>query len=254
MIGIITALRQESNAIRRCFYSYSTRGRHGDFRLWEWTNRVVLLESGMGIEAATAGASLLVHHYSLHRLYAVGFAGSVVPAVQTGDLVIGEEVYRLPGAAESHAVRVFASDPSLGREIEEIGEEAGLRYRRGALLTVEQVVETRAEKCRLGILYPIVAIDMESGGVAAVAHQYGLPFLAVRVVFDPLDRGIPSAIVRISDRHGAVIPRQVICAMALHPRHWLKLLRITQQWLQAQQRLSAFCRAWWKRILETREE
>ncbi|RMF88157.1 MAG: hypothetical protein D6736_11185 [Nitrospinota bacterium] len=251
MIGVVTALSQESKALWQCCSLYR-ESRVGGFRLWEWKERGVVLESGMGREAAGEGATLLARRYPLRCLYVVGFAGGVAPELRTGDLVVGETVYC--ASLDPERVQAFRTDPGLEKGIREAGQRAGLRCQRGTLLTVDRVITDQDEKGRLHQRHEVVAVDMESGAVAAVAHRQGIPFLAVRIIFDTWEMSLPPALLALSDRRGEIRPGRVMHYLSRHPAHVPLFWRLLKRWYRAQQALAALGRAWWKAEMEEGEK
>lgn len=71
---------------------------------------------------------------------------------------------------------------------------------RDAILAVDHVVNSPDEKRRLARETGAAAVDMESGAVARVAREFGLPFVILRAVADSADRALP----RVLD--GAIAP------------------------------------------------
>ncbi|HLO78401.1 MAG TPA: hypothetical protein VK196_18250, partial [Magnetospirillum sp.] len=61
------------------------------------------------------------------------------------------------------------------------------------------------------------AVDMESGAVARVAAQHGLPFLALRAIADPAGQSLPAPVLRIVDGQGRIRIRGALWALATHP-------------------------------------
>jgi len=51
----------------------------------------------------------------------------------------------------------------------------------------------RRRKASLGTETGAVAVDMESHVVARLAAQHGVPFAAVRIISDPVERSLPPA-------------------------------------------------------------
>ncbi len=57
------------------------------------------------------------------------------------------------------------------------------------------------------------AIDLESGPVANVAHQAGLPFAVLRAICDPAERNLPPAALAALDHHGVIGLRCVLASL-----------------------------------------
>jgi hopanoid-associated phosphorylase len=82
--------------------------------------------------------------------------------------------------------------------------------------------EKRALHARTGA----VAVDMESQIAARVAHDRGLPFAAVRVVIDPVDRPVPRAALAGYRPDGTTDARAVLSALWRQPRELPGVIRL----------------------------
>lgn len=241
MIGVVTALQRESKALWRCFSSQRVIEKQG-YRLWEQDKKLVVLESGMGVDAARTGAELLVHLYPLQSLYAVGFAGGVTTELHTGDIVIGNRIYS--PSADTHQVAVFSGSPALEAQVQIVCQQRGLPYHSGAVLTVDRVIGNQEEKRQLLARYPVLALDMESRGAAEVAQRYNLPFLAIRSIFDTIEDELPLPLLRVSNKRGQVQVRVLVQYLSTYPEALPLLCRTAHRWYRAQKRLNDFCQAW----------
>jgi nucleoside phosphorylase len=115
-----------------------------------------------------------------------GLSGACDPDLQPGDVVVGDPV-TTPGVAGDGD----AGDPRLRRRAVCALETAGLRYRAGRLLTVDEVVATPAAKAEWRKREGALAVDMESALVLAWARRAGLPAVTVRAIADGLEDEVP---------------------------------------------------------------
>jgi adenosylhomocysteine nucleosidase len=143
-----------------------------------------------GRVAAPAASTLVV---------SAGACGALAPELAVGALVVPEVVLTPDGAR--HPVSAVA----------------GLA-RRGALLSVERVVEDAAEKSRLWLSSGALAVDMESAPILAWAQARGLPAVVVRGVSDPAARGVPADLARVVHEDGRVRPLRAVSAVLARPR------------------------------------
>jgi adenosylhomocysteine nucleosidase len=74
-----------------------------------------------------------------------------------------------------------------------------------------------------------VAIDMESGAVAAVADDAGLPFLAVRAVADRARDTLPSLVESAVQPDGRPAVGRAIAHLVRHPSEIPATLRLARQ-------------------------
>ncbi|HET6725554.1 MAG TPA: nucleosidase [Gammaproteobacteria bacterium] len=152
--------------------------------------------SGIGPRRATAAAERLIAQ-GVSALLSWGIAGGLSAALRPGDIVLPdfictpEEPAGLPVDARWRRCIADALTTSLN---------PGKLW--SSRLPVASVDDKRA-LCTDGM----VAVDMESGAIAAVAARAGVPFVAVKAVCDPADRMLPPAVVGLLDAEGRLTTR-----------------------------------------------
>ena len=179
-------------------------------------HEVVAVLSGIGKVAAATTTAVLLERFRPQQVLFTGVAGGVGEGVAVGDIVVGSSYlqhdmdasplfprHEMPGYGRSR----FAADPALLRVMQQAAEDAvawlparldavtraafGLqapRVHSGKIVTGDRFVSTAAESRALRAeLREALAVDMESGAVAQVCHDFGLPFCAVRTVSDRAD-------------------------------------------------------------------
>jgi adenosylhomocysteine nucleosidase len=119
-------------------------------------------------------------------LLVTGFAGACAPDLRTGDVVVGDPVALPDGTSDGDS-----GDPALRRRAIRALDAAGLRYRVGRLVTVDEVVTTPAAKATWWQAQGAMAVDMESAHVLAWARRAGLPAVTVRAIVDGLEDEVP---------------------------------------------------------------
>ena len=102
----------------------------------------------------------MIQTVPLGALISIGFAGGLCDSLRAGELVLAEAVIE-PESGERFACSEGLLPMCSGR--------------RGILLSVPQVVSAAEQKHLLARRWGALAVDMESGGVARVARQAGLP-------------------------------------------------------------------------------
>jgi len=165
----------------------SARGRHEG-------SEVVAVAAGIG-----DGAAGTVADEEPRLVVSCGFCGALDARLETGDVVIGSavrseagEVLQAPADVLERARRALS----------------GLPFYEGELLDAKAVATTPAEKRALANaaafgLRPsraepaapstgALALDMETRPLALAARKAGIPWLAVRVVLDPVDQALPA--------------------------------------------------------------
>lgn len=141
------------------------------------TSTAVVVATGVGGGAA---AAIERHHPGL--AISCGFAGGVSGALRTGDLVLATTVRDDTGDA-------IAADPRLVTAARD--QLAGLGVVTGELACASAVATTREAKHAL-VRTGAIAVDLESWAVARAAVRAGIPWLALRVVLDPLALDLPA--------------------------------------------------------------
>jgi adenosylhomocysteine nucleosidase len=130
-----------------------------------------------------------------------GLSGACGPDLRTGDVVVGDRVVTPNGPRDGDG-----GDPGLrGRAVRAL-DAAGLRYRVGPLLTVDEVVSTPAAKAARWREEGALAVDMESAHVVAWARRAGLPAVTVRAIADSLQDEVPRDLMAIVGADGRTRP------------------------------------------------
>ena len=140
--------------------------------------------------ARLAPASLVV---------SAGICGALSPGLAEGDLVVPETVLGPEGTRYPTA------------------EVAGLA-RAGTLLTVAEVVATRAAKARLWVETAALACDMESAPILEWARARGVPAVVIRGVSDTADRGVPEDLAVVVEPDGRIRTARAVRAVLARPR------------------------------------
>jgi adenosylhomocysteine nucleosidase len=143
-------------------------------------------------------------------LISFGFAGGLDPALRAGSLLV-------PRAIMTDEQRVL-TDPELSERLG--GASIPL------LLDAPDVVATAAAKATLFAATEAAAVDLESGAVARVATEHGLPFAVLRAICDPAERDLPPAALIALDRHGAIGLARVLGSVLAHPTQLPALLAL----------------------------
>ncbi|WP_308388132.1 5'-methylthioadenosine nucleosidase [Acidithiobacillus sp. AMEEHan] len=174
--------------------------------------------SGMGPEAAAnAGRALL--EAGAEALLSVGTAGALRSDLQAGDLCIPRQILwqeRAYSADEVLASHFLAQHPQARRE---------------NLLSLAQMLVDRQSKAAYA--QQALAVDMESGALAALAAAEGHPFLALRVIVDSVDAVVPDAVRRGVDAVGNPRLPGFLWQLLRRPRDVPRLIRLGGQMQRA---------------------
>ncbi|HEY8520779.1 MAG TPA: purine phosphorylase [Gammaproteobacteria bacterium] len=180
---------------------------------------VVVAQSGPGATRAAAAARAAVADGAA-ALVSWGVAGGLDAALAPGTVVAPARVLHGDRWLEADAAWRAALVAALGPHF---------TVQEGGLLSADEVLRTPADKSLAAARCGAVAADMESGGVAAVAAEAGLPFVTVRVVLDALDDELPADAERWIDERGN---RRLAPALdaALRPARWAALLGLARRY------------------------
>jgi adenosylhomocysteine nucleosidase len=137
-----------------------------------------------------------------------GLAGGLDPALPAGTLIVAEAV--------TANGRVWRTDPELNSRL---GGTTG-----HLCLGLDRVVSSAAEKQHLGRETGASLVDMESGAVAAIASEAGIPFAVLRAICDPADRALPPAALVALDPKGRLTAARLAMSVLANPRQLWALM------------------------------
>jgi len=144
-----------------------------------------------------------------------GIAGGLLPHLRPGDWIVATGV-------AAGAQRIDADSAWAGRLAERLpGAEVG------DIVSVPAPVRRPHQKRRLQTSTGASAVDMESFQAAALARELGVPFAAVRVVADPVERELPPAVHSGLQSDGSVALPAVFDSLTHEPGQLMSLARVT---------------------------
>jgi adenosylhomocysteine nucleosidase len=152
------------------------------------TSHMTAVQSGIGCQRAAAAARLLVERFAPQALVSFGFAGGLLPGMAPGTLIIGAQLVH---AAESRDPPLDADD-ELVEQFVAAARGEGLVVWQGRLITMPHLIADISSKAALARTSGACAVDMETAGIAAVARQAGLAWVAVRAVVDAAEETLPA--------------------------------------------------------------
>ncbi len=159
---------------------------------------------------AEAAARRLVADGAL-GLVSFGLAGGLHPRLRRGRILVPREILLEHGGH-------FATDPELSELLGGVTPHA--------ILGGEHVLGQPQAKKLAWKITGAVAVDLESGAVARVAAEYGLPCAALRAICDPAERRLPPAALAGLSQTGKVTLGPLLRSLAANPLQILGLLRL----------------------------
>lgn len=208
----------------------------------------------MGRARAQEAADAVLRDYPVASALSIGFAGALSPSLEAGDVLLCERVLPwlgpaelsgsfLPQDASAALGEAVVADAGLLGLAEEVARALRISYRRGQALTFPKVVAHPEAKARLGRLSGAHAVEMESAWIGAAARAKGVPFLALRVITDPLDETVPPIPLA-----AAASPWRALAWLSVHPWHMPGAMRLAGHVWRAQRNLATVTGALLQRL------
>jgi adenosylhomocysteine nucleosidase len=201
-VAIIAALEREINGLikgwRRVEREYEGRS-----LVFFESDEMVVVEGGIGLEAARRAAEAVIALYHPTLLQSVGFAGALSHGLHVGDILVPSIV-------------VDARDGSR------IGIDGGDRQ---TTLVSFMAVAGAEQKKNLAQAYAAQAVDMEAAAVAAAARVHGIRFSVTKVISDGLEFELTET-ARFIDPTGRFRTASFATFVALRPWLWRRVAQL----------------------------
>ncbi len=191
--------------------------------------------------AARNTRTVLEHRRDVQAVIVVGFAGGLVGSVGIGSIVVAENVSDAVTRAD------YRPDARLLCEAREI-QMASAPVHFGGLVTIASVLVSAADKRKFATGTRAIAVDMESAGAAAAATEFGIPWLAVRVITDGLDDDLPLDFNALANADGSVDRSRIISEVLRHPSKIPGLIRLGRRSALSARHLALFLDGLLRRI------
>ncbi len=164
-LGFVAALGREVSGLVRG-WSCSDVGLPGAPRRIYCSSSAALICAGTGVDRAYTAAKALIEKCSPRVLISIGFAGSCVPHLRPGSVVV----------------------PAMLLE-SATGKSFHCAFGAGRLVTLDRVAGI-ARKQEAFARFGSLAVDMEAAGVAAAAAEYGREFAAIKAISDSAEEDL----------------------------------------------------------------
>jgi adenosylhomocysteine nucleosidase len=156
-----------------------------------------------------------------------GFAGALRDTFKPGDVVVPQRARTVNNS--------FTGDADSGARNAAVHQGASPIE---TLITVDRIVQTAAEKSRLGLFG--AAVDMESALIMSRASEAAVPVVTVRVISDGANEDLPLDFDRCLTPQGAIRPMRLVNAIISGPEKLPKLIRFGRQSNMAAKKLAGF--------------
>ncbi len=138
------------------------------------TVEITVCQLGVGPTVAARTTQRLLDQLSVDQVVVSGIAGGIVPSSTIGTVIVPEVVLDVSSGRE------FRPSP-LGQSVME-----------GTIGTVDELISDPSRLAQLAG-QGVIALEMESSGVAAVCEERRVPWSVVRVISDRPDDGYTDA-------------------------------------------------------------
>lgn len=191
--GFVAALEREVSGIVRGWSRTNVEIAGAPLGIYRNQN-AALICAGTGVERAQTATKVLIEKCSPKVIISLGFAGSCVPHLHPGSIVV----------------------PSILLEAN-TGRRFHCAFGLGQLVTLDRVAG-RAVKQEAHASFGALAVDMEAAGVATAAAEYKRDFAAIKVISDGAeeDLGFLGSFVKPEGFETG----RFIAHIALRPRLW----------------------------------
>jgi len=238
-VGLVLALRAEARAVLgRVRWEASgggtSKGGPTVARTSLGVSELIAVLSGVGMERATVATALALDE-GAELLLSLGVSGALSPGLGSGDVVLAGGVI-LEGGGGFHAARKDLLDLAAGAL-----KRAGVVFTRGPLVSTTGAVLTAGAKARLFRESGALAVDMESGAVAALAAREGVPFLVMRAVCDTAEQGISEDLYDCLDDEGGLMTGRLLGRCLKRPSLLKEMVHLKKSFDSA---TSSLGRAW----------
>ena len=226
--GIVVALPEElttltSNSIKRQGYAFIA-------------DNLLVAYSGAGPINAQLSAELLVAKGAT-RLISWGCAAALSGLLKPGDLVLADNLVDAEGRRDAK----FCVSTDWHSYVKNLLSLSFIVHT-GSLAESKSIVLSSKDKQQLHAITGAVALDMESVAIAKVAERYALPFLAIRVIADPLNMDLPQAINYSLNDRGDIVLGKLLLFIAMHPAELPGLIKLGLHFNAARKTLKAIAR------------
>lgn len=192
---------------------------------------LALIETGEGPRNASRVLRSWLEKKSARAVINIGFAGSLSPLLQIGDIVIAREVRSHTESFDTGASQLF----QLAERIQ--------NARSAVAITVDEIVCEAKAKRRMAeslAVNEIGWVDMESAAIASVCDSLEIPFLIARSISDAFDEDLPLDFNRCRTSDGRVSPRKVVQSLIRRPRALKGLIELQRRSETCAEKLAAF--------------
>ena len=240
MIVITAATSQEIDGISRCLGS---KQRVINVGCIAWRNTykdkdILIVQTGIGRSGIERMTDSILNSYPATAILSLGFGGALSPELAVGDLVICTSVAPWDETTGVIANTIYA-DKYLVKSTIKAMDGSRWKWFQGKGATVPSLASSAKEKYELRNKVQAEICEMEDYWIALAADAGGVPFLAVRVVYDELNDNLPD-FESMVDTRGNVRTGRMTAYLLTHPKEIFGAWTSYKNFCRAKESLSAF--------------
>lgn len=208
-LGIAVALPQELQPLTRKSVQAGT---------CFWLNdHIVVCLNGIGPKRADVGGKKLIAE-GIDILVSWGSAGALDESIPLGALLLPQKVM-------DASQNTFPAAENFYKKIKE-NLPSHIQVVHDPLAETPTPLADISQKKSFRETSGAVAVDMESGTLARLAHQHHIPFVVIRSVADTSTMSIPLSILKTMDAEGKINFAHLCQELLLHPADIRTLLHL----------------------------
>jgi len=175
----------------------------------QWQGRrVSIMGSGMGMPSISIYAHELYEHFGVQTIVRVGTCGGLLADMQLGDLILAS------GASTDSAMNrqrfnqwdfSACADPKLLQAVWESARDKGIAVRTGEVFSTDFFYHPDPDFIDRVTKMGVLALDMESAALYALAREHGRRALTMLSVSDVIPTGLAASTEDRQNAFGAVI-------------------------------------------------
>jgi 5'-methylthioadenosine/S-adenosylhomocysteine nucleosidase len=145
---------------------------------------IILVQSGIGITRATEATKYVLQSVKNKpkSIISFGFSGAIAPEINIGDVIVAQRIIDIDS---SEIYNIPASLLQILTTIDTNKEE--LKFIYGDIATVDKPVMKKEIKHNIYSKFNVLAVEMESMGIARVCSRNNIPCCNLRVISDMAD-------------------------------------------------------------------
>jgi nucleoside phosphorylase len=174
-----------------------------------------LLQTGPGLERGHEAFSRFLDEFGCERALQFGTCGALNSELATGDI---SAAYAVLGVNDDGTpTEPVPCDMSTQNRLLHVLTRDKIPFHQGTLVSVAVPAKNKDEKKRLGQTTKAKSVDMESYPVAKLCREKGIPYNALRGVFDALNEDI-AAMGEPYNEQGGISPFKLAANLIKTPK------------------------------------